>query len=283
NIMKAIYSGNKNFNFLSGASACAQAIKLSHLSELIQTQTLHTAHNYIQEMFKQAEQKKSKAVQQIVKNPEFNQAYIKINELLAKNIEHPKLLELKSIIEESIKENSKTKIIVFSQYRETGTRICKELNQIQGINARVFVGQAKKTDEKGVVSGLNQKEQHEVIEKFKQGEINVLISTSIGEEGLDIPEVNAVIFYEPIPSAIRKIQRAGRTARLMKGRLIILITKNTLDEIFYYASKAKEKRMYNAIESVKQDLDAGISLKDGKLKPQETEGVLGKEKQERLF
>ncbi|MEK6935768.1 MAG: DEAD/DEAH box helicase [Nanoarchaeota archaeon] len=259
-IMKAIYSGNKNFNFLSGASACAQAIKLSHLSELLQTQTLHTALEYIKSIFQQSAQNKSKAAKNIANNPEFNQAYVKVNELLARGIEHPKLLELKCVVEDLIKENPKTKIMVFSQYRETGTRICKELNSLPNINARVFVGQAKKTSDKGIVSGLNQKEQHEVIEKFKQGEINCLISTSIGEEGLDIPEVNAVIFYEPIPSAIRKIQRAGRTARLMKGRLIILITKDTLDEIFYYASRAKEKRMYNAIKEIKQDLDDGKPL-----------------------
>ena len=259
-IMKAILSGNRNFNYLSGASACAQAIKLSHLMELIQTQTLHTSLEYIKSIFQQSAQNKSKAAKHIAKNPEFNQAYIKINELLAKNIEHPKLLELKSIVEESIKENPKTKIIVFSQYRETGTRICKELNQIPNINARVFVGQAKKTSDKGVVSGLNQKEQHEILNEFKEGKINLIISTSIGEEGLDIMEVSEVIFYEPIPSAIRTIQRRGRTARLMKGKLIILVTKDTLDEIFYYAAIAKEKRMYKAIESIKDDLDNGKPL-----------------------
>ncbi|MDP3027772.1 MAG: DEAD/DEAH box helicase, partial [Nanoarchaeota archaeon] len=259
-IMKSIFAGNRNPNFLAGASACAQAIKLSHLIELIQTQTLHTSLEYIKSIFQQSAQNKSKAAKQIAKNSEFNQAYIKINELLAKNIEHPKLLELKSIVEEAIKNNLKTKIIVFSQYRETGTRICKELNLIPNINAKVFVGQAKKTSDKGVVSGLNQKEQHEIIEEFKQGKINILISTSIGEEGLDIPEVNSVIFYEPIPSAIRKIQRAGRTARLIKGKLTILVTKDTLDEIFYYAAIAKEKRMYKAISSIKQDMDNGKPL-----------------------
>jgi Fanconi anemia group M protein len=179
---------------------------------------------------------------------------------LAKNLEHPKLLELKSIVEESIKNNPKTKIIVFSQYRETGTRICKELNLIPNINAKVFVGQAKKTSDKGVVSGLNQKEQHEILNEFKDGKINLIVSTSIGEEGLDIMEVSEVIFYEPIPSAIRTIQRRGRTARLMKGKLTILVTKDTLDEIFYYAAIAKEKRMYKAIESIKKDMDNGKPL-----------------------
>ena len=277
-IMKAIFAGNRNFNYLSGASACAQAIKLSHLIELIQTQTLYTSLEYIKSIFQQSAQNKSKAAKQIAKNPEFNKAYIKINELLAKNIEHPKLLELKSIVEESIKDNPKVKIIVFSQYRDTGVRICKTLNEIEGINARVFVGQAKKTNDKGVVSGLNQKEQHEILNEFREGKINVIASTSIGEEGLDIMEVSEVIFYEPIPSAIRNIQRRGRTARLMKGKLTILITKDTLDEIFYYASIAKEKRMYKAIESIKEDLDSG------KLSLNKTEeDKEGKEKQERLF
>lgn len=257
NIMISITRGNKNFNMLLGASTCAQAIKLSHLIELLETQTLYSSLNYIQSLFEQAKQGKSKAVQHIVKNPEFNQVYIKVTELLARKIEHPKLLELKSIVENQIGENPKAKIIVFSQYRDTVTRICKELNQINNINARVFVGQAKKSSEKGEATGLSQKEQKQIIEEFKQGTINIIAATSIGEEGLDIPEVNSVIFYEPIPSAIRKIQRAGRTARLMKGKLIILLTKDTLDEIFYYASRSKEKRMYSAISSIKKDLDEG--------------------------
>ena len=119
----------------------------------------------------------------------------------------------------------------------------------------MFIGQTKKAG-----SGLSQKEQQGIIEEFRNGEINIICSTSIGEEGLDIPEVNSVIFYEPIPSAIRKIQRAGRTARLMKGRLIILLTKDTLDEIYYFASMGKEKRMNKAIREIKQDLDNGKSL-----------------------
>ena len=76
----------------------------------------------------------------------------------------------------------------------------------------------------------------------------------IAEEGLDIPEVNAVVFYESIPSAIRAIQRAGRTARLKKGKLIMLITKKTRDETFYYISKNREKKMKKAISSIKEDL-----------------------------
>ena len=257
-IMAAISSGNKNFNLLSGASAAAQAIKLSYLIELLETQTLYSSLNYMKSMFEQARENQSRAVKQITKSPDFNRAYISINELVAKNLEHPKLFELKDLIEEGIKKNPKNKTIVFSQYRDTVIKICKTLNEIPGISARVFVGQAKGKGENN--PGLTQKEQQEIMENFKEGKINVICATSIAEEGLDIPEVNAVVFYEPIPSAIRKIQRAGRTARLMKGKLIILLTKDTLDEIFYYASKSREKRMYNSLESIKKDLDNGVSI-----------------------
>jgi Fanconi anemia group M protein len=247
-----INKGNKNFNALLGISACAQAIKLSHLIELLETQTIYSAHKYLRSLFEQSAQNKSKAVQQIVKHPEFNEAYIRISNLMSKKLEHPKLLELKHLIETAIQEDAKNKTIIFSQYRDTVVKINAELNEIAGIRSKVFVGQAKKAD-----SGLSQKEQREIMDEFKQGDINVICATSIAEEGLDIPEVNTVIFYEPIPSAIRKIQRAGRTARLMKGELIILMTADTLDEIFYYASKSREKKMYKTIDDIKKDMDEG--------------------------
>jgi Fanconi anemia group M protein len=255
NLMKSIHSGKRNFNYFAGVTACAQAIKVSHLIELLETQTLFTSYNYMKNLFEQAAKNKSKASKQIAKNPDFNQAYIKLNKLLAKNLEHPKLLELKSIIEQSIKNNPKAKTIIFSQYRDTVSKICEEIDKIPNIKAKTFVGQTKKLG-----SGLSQKEQQEIMNEFKKGDINVIGATSIAEEGLDIPEVNTVIFYEPIPSAIRSIQRRGRTARLAKGKLIILLTKDTLDEIFYFASRAKEKKMYKAIETIKNKLDKGESL-----------------------
>jgi Fanconi anemia group M protein len=101
---------------------------------------------------------------------------------------------------------------------------------------------------------MSQKEQRAIIEKFKAGEINSLIASSIGEEGLDLPEVSAVIFYEPIPSAIRKIQRQGRTARLAPGKLIILVTKDTRDVIHHYASSARERKMHKTIDLIKKEL-----------------------------
>jgi ERCC4-related helicase len=260
NIMRAISSGNRHFNLLLGASACSQAIKVEHALELLETQTLSSLYEYFHDIFNQAKESKSKAVVNLVKQPEFNQAFILLNELIAKKVEHPKLIKLKEILKAKIEESPKNKAIVFTQFRSTAIKICKELNSLKGITASVFVGQAIRKLRSGEESGLSQKEQASMINEFKDGKINVLVATSIGEEGLDIPEVNAVIFYEPIPSAIRKIQRAGRTARLMKGALTILITRDTRDESYYYAAISREKKMHAAIKSVKENLDLNNSI-----------------------
>jgi len=102
-----------------------------------------------------------------------------------------------------------------------------------------FIGQASREDERG----LSQKEQGRILDKFRSGEINVLVSTSVGEEGLDIPSVDLVLFYEAVPSEIRFIQRRGRTGRVKPGRVIALLAKGTRDEAFYWSAVKKERRM----------------------------------------
>ncbi|MEK6827043.1 MAG: helicase-related protein, partial [Nanoarchaeota archaeon] len=83
---------------------------------------------------------------------------------------------MKIVIEEKSK-NEKIKILVFTQFRNTASIISKKLNQIEGIKSKVFVGQAKKTNQAGD-TGLSQKEQKKMIEDFSSGEINILCATS---------------------------------------------------------------------------------------------------------
>jgi len=263
-------SGNSNFNILLGISACATSIKIQHALELLETQTLTSFNTYLKKLLKEASQKKSKGVQRLVQKSEFNQAFILSNELLMKKIEHPKVQKTIELVKNEKLGNTNAKIIIFTQYRETSAILCKELNsqlKNMGILAKVFIGQAKKAE-----TGLSQKEQKEIIENFSDSNnpTNVIVSTSIGEEGLDIPEVNSVIFYEPVSSAIRKIQRAGRTARLMEGKLKILVTKNTRDEAYYWSAFHKEKKMYSAIKSINEDIADGTLDYNNKEEKQET-------------
>ncbi len=244
---KLMTNPRKDFNLMWASSSCAQAIKMQHAIELLETQNIIIFNKYLKNLFEQAAQKKSKGVINLVKRPEFNFAYTRSNELIAKNFDHPKLKKLIEIVEIEQSKNKNLKIIVFTQFRESANIISEKLKKINGIKTSVFVGQAKK---EGL--GLSQQEQKKMLQDFSAGKTNVLCATSIAEEGLDIPEVNSVIFYEPVPSAIRAIQRAGRTARLIKGKLFILVTKKTRDEAHYYISRSREKQMHSAIDKIKK-------------------------------
>ena len=109
-----------------------------------------------------------------------------------------------------------------------------------------FVGQATKDAEKG----LSQKKQVAALDRFRKGEFRVLIATSVWEEGLDVPSTDMVIFYEAVPSEIRSIQRKGRTGRLGAGRVVVLVTKGTSDEVFRHVSQAKEKMMHKSMRTM---------------------------------
>lgn len=106
--------------------------------------------------------------------------------------------------------------------------------------------------------------QIETIKQFEKGIFNVLVGTSISEEGLDISGSSTAIFYEPIASEIRKIQRSGRVGRTEKGKIIFLITKGTMDEAYYWSSKKKENIMKKTIYNIQNKLESQITLKNVK-------------------
>ncbi|HEY9387473.1 MAG TPA: helicase-related protein [Nitrososphaeraceae archaeon] len=168
--------------------------------------------------------------------------------------------------------NPKSKILIFTQYRDTAKHIVEVLSRHKIVASR-FVGQAKRLGDEG----MTQDEQAEVLESFKKGDFEVLVATSIAEEGLDIPEVGLVIFYEPIPSEIRYIQRRGRTGRKSAGLVIILATKDSVDTRYLYASEKRVEKMKKSLTSIKAALKP-ISRKDVlNLNPMTSEELLSVE------
>jgi ERCC4-related helicase len=170
--------------------------------------------------------------------------------------EHPKILHLLQLIKDhhhhlpSINDvrnipNLKSKILVFTQYRDTARHIVEVLEK-NDIKTSRFVGQAKRIGDEG----MKQDEQAAVLESFRNSDFDVLVATSIAEEGLDIPEVDLVIFYEPISSEIRYIQRRGRAGRKSSGSVIILATKDTIDMRYLYASKIRVEKMTNSLNNI---------------------------------
>lgn len=231
-------------------SILSAVINIQHSQELIETQGVITFNKYVARLRK----KKTKAAKSLIQDPNFGKAIYLAREAEKHGLEHPKLKKVTDIIKKELGQNGQTKlqsdryvkdadqksskIMVFTQYRDSLEMIHQKLEK-EGIKSAKFFGQASRDGEKG----LTQKEQKEIIKAFKIGEYDVLLSTSVAEEGIDIPAVDLVILYEPVPSEVRMIQRRGRTGRKRSGRVKVLITNGTRDEGYYWASVNKERRM----------------------------------------
>jgi ERCC4-related helicase len=204
-----------------------------------------------------AKAKKGVGVKELFEiDPNFTRAIQLANEAQSHGIEHSKIPKLKELI-----ESVPGKALIFTSYRDSVDLIYNKLTEL-GISAGILIGKAGD-------AGLKQKKQIETVQNFRDGLFRVLVATRVGEEGLDIAEVNQVIFYDNVPSSVRFIQRRGRTGRKDTGKLVVLIAKNTIDETYYWigkrkmtAAKSMGEKMTKVlennqeIESQKQGLDA---------------------------
>ncbi len=198
-----------------------------------------------------AQAKKGVGVKELFEiDPNFTRAVKLAKDAQQKGIEHPKIQKLEEIL-----LSVKGKALIFSSYRDSVDIIFKKLSDI-GISAGILIGKAG-------ITGLKQKKQIETVQKFRDGEFDVLVATRVGEEGLDISEVNQVIFYDNIPSSIRFIQRRGRTGRKDTGKLVVLIAKDTIDERYYWIGKRKMTAAKSMGEKMVETLEKNNLKKTG--------------------
>ncbi len=213
-------------------------LNVSHAYDLLLTEGIYPFTAYMDSLSER--EKKSRAVENLLANKNMVQAVALAKEAVKRGEEHEKVKYAISVL----KEYGGKSAIVFVQYRST-IKMLVDIFQKNGINAMPFVGKKE---------GVTQEKQKKIIEDFRSGKFNVLVASSIGEEGLDIPSVDLVLFYEPIPNEIRNIQRKGRTARFRAGDVYILVARETKDEIYLHVSAAREKKMLYLINEINRDL-----------------------------
>jgi Fanconi anemia group M protein len=224
----------------------AASLTTFHALELLETQGTYSFGRFLKRVERQSCEKKS------YRNVMLDSEYPMLRSLLSRyhHFNHPKIDALKAELSSHLRHNSSTRVLIFTQYRDTATHIVEEVKGMTGVNAKRFVGQASKEND----PGLSQNEQTKILNDFRKGTLNVLVATSIAEEGLDIPAVDLVIFYEPIPSEIRYIQRRGRTGRKSFGKTIILATNDTSDIAYLYASQRKVEKMKKIVANLNKQL-----------------------------
>jgi Fanconi anemia group M protein len=236
-----------------GMSTHAEIMKLRRAVELVETQSVEALRRYFERQRNAARSSgASKASQRLVSEPKVREAMRK-----AESFDgiHPKFSKTRILLAETLGIEGGERVIVFTESRDTAEALTDFLSE--SFDARRFVGQGDKEGS----DGMTQKEQQETLDAFRNGEFEVLVSTSVAEEGLDVPEVDLVLFFEPVPTAIRSIQRKGRTGRQTEGRVVVLLAEDTRDEAFFWISRRREQEMedeLNALKSAADEIEAEL-------------------------
>ena len=249
-LQKRLRRGERSATLYRGLTVQSICIKILHAINLAETQGMSSLRSYMTKLNEEAQvQKGNKGGKELVARKEYLDAWGMVS---SSRIEHPKVSKLMSLVSQILNSDSSSKVMIFTQYRDTCDVLVEKLSCVEGASVGKLIGQSN--------GGLRQKEQIGILEEFRNGTRNVIVATSVGEEGLDVASTNAVIFYEPVPSEIRTIQRRGRTGRKNDGEVFVLIAKETMDEVFEQSSMRKEDQMRSRLEKLNKEL----SLYDGK-------------------
>ncbi|AQL42784.1 Hef nuclease [Halorientalis sp. IM1011] len=226
-----------------GMSLHAEIRKLNTAVNYVETQSVESLRRYF-ERLKQAARASgaSKADQRLVSDPKVREAMRRAEDY---DDLHPKFRQTRILLAQTLGLDGGERVIVFTESRDTAETLVEFLGD--HFETRKFVGQS---DTEGS-EGMTQTEQQETLDAFRAGEFEVLVSTSVAEEGLDVPEVDLVLFYEPVPTAIRSIQRKGRTGRQTEGAVVVLLAEDTRDEAYFWKSRNDEKRMERELRELK--------------------------------
>ncbi len=206
-------------------SALFSSIRLLHALNLIETQSLGAFRSFMDRLYAK---RRGYGMGELLDDPRVILAYQKTHDALERGVEHPKISEVIRLIEK-VKKGEKA--IVFASYRDSVDQIYSELIK-HGFKAGYLIGKSGQ-------SGQSQKKQIKALEALREGVYDILVATQVGEEGLDVAECNLVVFYDNVPSAVRFVQRKGRTGRKKEGRICVLLTKGTRDEAYYWLARKR--------------------------------------------
>ena len=238
---------NDQSDGFTGMSVHAEVMKLRRAVELVETQSVDALRRYFDRQRNAARSSgASKASQRLVSEPTVREAMRKAESFDGL---HPKFSRARVLLAQTLGIEGGERVIVFTESRDTAEALTDFLSD--SFDTRRFVGQGDKEGS----DGMTQREQQATLEAFRDGEFEVLVSTSVAEEGLDVPEVDLVLFFEPVPTAIRSIQRKGRTGRQDDGRVVVLLAEDTRDEAYFWISRRKEQKMADELQSLKSVAD----------------------------
>ena len=125
---------------------------------------------------------------------------------------------------ELIQKYERDSWIVFTENKKQAKEFNKIVNKLKGFNSGIY-----NTD-------LNDDERQENLEKFKAGNLNVLVSCTALDEGFDMPEADGAMILSASSSKRQRIQRMGRVLRITANKENALI-------VTVYSSKTEYEKL----------------------------------------
>ena len=174
-------------------------------------------------------------------------------------VENPMLMRLTLLLINQFHSLPTTRGIVFVTTKDTAQRMCcwlQETPQLKGvIKPAVVTGQSKEE-----VGGMTLAKQRNTIEQFRNGQINLLVSTTVLEEGFDVPACNLVVRYNHVTNEIARVQAHGR-ARAEDSRCYAIMEVDSPKVLQEQLNKEKDDLTIVALEYLPEDIRLAEEIK----------------------
>ncbi|XP_055113205.1 ATP-dependent RNA helicase DHX58 isoform X3 [Symphalangus syndactylus] len=191
----------------------------------------------------------------------YEQQVVKLSEADHKNVlahlathgpENPKLEMLEKILQRQFRSSDSPRGIIFTRTRQSTHSLLLWLQQQPGlkaldIRAQLLIGAGNSSQS----THMTQRDQQEVIWKFRNGTLNLLVATSVAEEGLDIPHCNVVVRYGLLTNEISMVQARGR-ARADQSVYSFVATEGSRELKRELINEALETLMEQAVAAVQK-------------------------------
>nr|XP_004655433.1 probable ATP-dependent RNA helicase DHX58 [Jaculus jaculus] len=182
----------------------------------------------------------------------FNAHRNKLARLAAHGPENPKLEKLPGILLKQFQSSNQPRGIIFTRTRQSAHSLLQWLQQQPGlraanVRAQLLIG-ARSTSQS---VHMTQKEQQEVIREFRVGTLNLLVATSVAEEGLDIAQCNVIVRYGLLTNEISMVQARGR-ARSGQSVYSFVATEGSRELRRELTNEALEALMEEAVATVQK-------------------------------
>lgn len=139
-------------------------------------------------------------------------------------VENPLLLQLEAALEKKFKSAPDSKAIVFVETKTEATSITRWIKsqaKLSNIRPDSVMGQTRDTGTK-----MTKAEQSASLSGFRGEEFNLIVSTSVLEEGVDVPACNLVLSYQKVSNEIAQVQSRGR-ARASNSHCLTIVNSNS--------------------------------------------------------